>query len=106
MIILTKSRYGTESSMVIHSSYLIPWFYPFFGTLAFGFGQIFSEKYYSFSSIFGELLLIIALYLLMKEIDKDMVATASFSRFLHHVVKVTRGINYEGEPSQVLPTGG
>ncbi len=73
--------------MVIHSSYFNPWFYPFFGTLAYGVGHIFTEKYYSFSSRLGEFLLIISLYLLMKEIDKDMVATAAFSRFLNGVVK-------------------
>ena len=98
-------RYGTESSMVIHSSYLNPWFYPFFGTLAYGFGHLFSEKYYSFSSVLGEFLLIISLYLLMKEIDKDMIATASFSRFLSHVVK-SRGLTDKERENLQITTGG
>lgn len=92
--------------MVIHSSYLNPWFYPFFGTLAYGFGHIFSERYYSFSSRLGEFLLIISLYLLMKEIDKDMVATASFSRFLNHVVKSARVFKDKDKESLRVATTG
>jgi hypothetical protein len=92
--------------MVIHSSYLNPWFYPFFGTLAYGIGQVFSEKYYAFSSRLGELLLILSYYLLMKEIDKDMIVTTSFSRFLNNVVKVSqRGIEAQRETQKIHSAG-
>jgi len=90
--------------MVIHSSYLNPWFYPFFGTLLYGLGHVFTARYYSFSSKLGEFLLILSLYLLMKEIDKDMIATASFARFLNEVVK-SRARN-EKENEAVLKNEG
>jgi len=75
-------RYGTESSMVVHSSILNPWFNPFFGTLALAVGQVFSEKWFPLTSNIGLLIFVITLLLLMVEVDKDMVAADNFSVFL------------------------
>jgi len=74
-------RYGTESSMVVHSSICNPWFYAFFGTLAMGIGQLFGELY-TFMSNLGVLIFIITILLLMVEVDKDMVATNDIACFL------------------------
>jgi len=75
-------RYGTESSMVVHSSICNPWFYPFFGTLAMGVGQFFDENLYTIMSNAGTLIFTLTILLLMVEVDKDMVAADDFAWFL------------------------
>ena len=71
--------------MVVHSSLLNPWFFPFFGTVALTVGQIFPEQTYPLTSNIGFLVFIITLLLLMAEVDKDMVAADAFVDFLAQV---------------------
>lgn len=78
-------RYGSNSSMVVHSSCANPWFFPMFGTIALSVGQLFYERWYSFTSNLGLLIYTITLLALMKEIDKDIVQTAEFTDFLRQV---------------------
>ena len=73
--------------MVVHSSYLNPWFYPFFGTLVLFGGQLFSSTWYPFTSNLGFMVFIISVLLLMSEIDKDMNVAAEFADFLNQVSK-------------------
>lgn len=80
-------RYGTESSMVVHSSIFNPWFYPFFGTLALTGGQLFGTEWYSFTKNLGFLILIITLLLLMLEVDRDINETVELMDFLNQVSK-------------------
>jgi len=80
-------RYGTESSMVVHSSILNPWFYPFFGTLALTGGQLFGTQWYCISKNIGFLILIISLLLLMLEVDRDINETVELMDFLDQVAK-------------------
>ncbi|KAL3797846.1 hypothetical protein HJC23_006884 [Cyclotella cryptica] len=80
-------RYGTQSSMVVHSSICNPWFYPFFGTVAMAVGQIFGPALYPVMSNTGILLFIITLLALMAEVDKDIVATHDVACFLVQVAK-------------------
>eukprot|EP00978_Attheya_sp_CCMP212_P047277 scaffold421291_cov54-Attheya_sp.AAC.2 len=78
-------RYGTQSSMVVHSSILNPWFYPLFGTLALSAGQLFRERWFLLFSNIGLIIYLVTTLLLMSELDKDMVATSDFSLFLADV---------------------
>merc|ERR1711957_460358 len=64
-------RYGSESSMVVHSPILNIWFFPFFGTLALAAGQLFGETWYPFTSNLGSLIYIQTILMLQIEIDKD-----------------------------------
>jgi len=83
----TLWRYGSESSMIVHSSFLNVWFFPFFGTLALAGGQLFGESWYPFTSNLGFLILIVTLLMLETEIDKDINSTAEFTDFLLQVAK-------------------
>jgi len=80
-------RYGTESSLMVHSSFLNIWFFPFFGTLALAGGQLFAESWYPFTSNLGLLIFVITVLMLQTEIDKDVNITAEFTDFLHRVAK-------------------
>ncbi|KAL9179898.1 hypothetical protein ACHAXT_007868 [Thalassiosira profunda] len=80
-------RYGTESSMVVHSSIANPWFYPMFGTVAMAVGQLFGEELYTVMSNTGVLIFIITILLLMAEVDKDIVATNDVASFLVQVAQ-------------------
>lgn len=80
-------RYGTSTSMIVHSSFLNPWFSPFFGTLALTVGQIFGAIWFTTTSNAGILVYTITLILLMKQIDRDIVSFAEFTDFLHQVAK-------------------
>jgi hypothetical protein len=71
--------------MVVHSSILNPWFYPFFGTLALSAGQLFRERWFLLFSNIGLIIYLVTTILLMSELDKDMVATSDFSMFLADV---------------------
>jgi hypothetical protein len=75
-------RYGTLSSMIIHSSYCNPWISQFIGTLALAAGQVFSEKFFSVMSNAGEVIMIIMTILLMSLVDKDMSEASAFDTFL------------------------
>merc|ERR1712150_382242 len=89
-------RYGSESSMVVHSSFLDIWFSPFFGTLALAGGQLFGETWYPFTSNLGLLIYIISIIMLQTEIDKDVNITAQFTDFLHQVAKKGDAISVKG----------
>ena len=75
-------RYGTSSSMIVHSSICNPWFYCFFGTLAMAVGQLFSEQLYPVMSNTGILIFIITIEAVMVEVDKDIVAIENEASFL------------------------
>lgn len=75
-------RYGNNSAMVVHSRLINSWYFPMFGTVLLSLGQMFSDDWYPFMSNFGLLLYTGALIFLMKEIDKDIISTAEFTRFL------------------------
>jgi len=92
-------RYGTESSMVVHSSICNPWFYPFFGTLAMGVGQFFDEQLYTIMSNAGMLIFIITILLLMGEVDKDMVVADDVAWFLVTVAKKGDQIRVINDPN-------
>lgn len=78
-------RYGTESSLIVHSSFLNIWFFPFLGTLALAGGQLFGEMWYPFTSNLGLLIFIITVLMLQTEIDKDVNITVEFTDFLQQV---------------------
>ena len=75
-------RYGTSSSMIVHSSICNPWFYCFFGTLAMAAGQLFAEQLYPIMSNTGILIFIITIEAVMVEVDKDIVAIENEASFL------------------------
>jgi hypothetical protein len=94
-------RYGTQSSMVVHSSMCNPWFYPFFGTVAMAVGQIFGPELYPVMSNAGILIFVIALLALMAEVDKDMIATHNVASFLMQVGKMGDRISVTARPRAV-----
>lgn len=73
--------------MVVHSSVLNPWFFPFFGTLALACGQLFDEELYPIMSDTGMLIFVITTLALMTEVDKDIIATHDVARFLVQVAQ-------------------
>ncbi|KAL7454594.1 hypothetical protein ACHAWC_007454 [Mediolabrus comicus] len=99
-------RYGTSSSMIVHSSICNPWFYSFFGTLFMAAGQLFSEKLYPIMSNTGLLIYIITVEAVMVEVDKDIVAIENEASFLVCValkgdqISVVRPTNGAVEPQQ------
>jgi len=82
---VTLWRYGTESAMVVHSSCVNPWFYPFFGTFSVFCGQLFPKEWYPFTSNVGFLVLIGSILHLMSHIDKDVTATSELNEFLGQI---------------------
>ena len=87
--------------MVIHSSMCNPWFYPLFGTIAMGIGQIFGPSLYPVMSNAGILMFIITLLALMAEVDKDMVATHDVKNFLVQVANLGDEISVTPHPRAV-----
>lgn len=87
--------------MVVHSSMCNPWFYPFFGTVAMGVGQIFGPELYPVMSNAGMLIFIIALLALMAEVDKDMVETHKIKSFLMQVANIGDEISVTPHPRAV-----
>ena len=73
--------------MVVHSSILNLWFFPFFGTLALAGGQLFGETWYPFTSNLGLLIFVTTMLMLQSEIDTDVKITAEFTDFLQQVAK-------------------
>ncbi len=73
--------------MIVHSSFMNPWFAPFFGTIALTVGQFFGSIWFAVTSNFGLLIYTITLILLMRQIDRDIVSFAEFTDFLHQVAK-------------------
>lgn len=84
---ITLWRYGTSTSMIVHSSFLNPWFFPFFGTVALIVGHFFDAKWFAVTSNCGVLIYTVTLILLMRQIDRDIVSFAEFTDFLHQVAK-------------------
>lgn len=89
-------RYGSESSMVVHSSFLNIWSFPFLGTLALFGGQLFGETWYPFTSNLGLLIFVTTVLMLQTEIDKDVNVTAEFTDFLQQVQKKGNSITFKG----------
>lgn len=75
-------KYGTTSSMVVHSSPLNPWFVPLFGTLALIGGTWFGQKWYSLLSNVGIFVFVVAILLLVLEVNKDLRAAVELNVFL------------------------
>jgi hypothetical protein len=106
-------RYGTSSSMIVHSSICNPWFYSFFGTLFMAAGQLFSEKLYPIMSNTGLLIYIITVEAVMVEVDKDIVAIENEASFLVcvalkgdqiSVVRPTNGVVEHQQQNEETPT--
>jgi hypothetical protein len=74
-------RYGSNSSMIIHSSYLNPWVSQLVGTIGLVAGQ-FPKEDFKITSNAGEALLVMTIIFLMHEVDKDMNAANEFVDFL------------------------
>lgn len=79
--------------MIVHSSFINPWFAPFFGTLVLAIGQLFTVKLFAVLSNAGLLVYTITLILLMKQIDRDIVSFSEFTDFLQQVAKKGNEIN-------------
>ena len=78
--------YGSNSSMVIHSSYFNPWMSQLIGTLALAVTQIVgTAQVYPLTSALGNVILVVCILVLMFEVDKDMQAAAEFSDFLGEI---------------------
>jgi hypothetical protein len=71
--------------MIVYSSFLNPWFAPFFGTCALAVGQIFNVSWFAVSSNTGLLIYTITLILLVRQIDRDIVSFLEFTDFLSQV---------------------
>uniref|UniRef100_A0A7S4RTW4 Transmembrane protein n=2 Tax=Ditylum brightwellii TaxID=49249 RepID=A0A7S4RTW4_9STRA len=97
-------RYGTESSMVVHSSCWNPWFSLFFGTIFLFIGECFSEKWYPISSNTGFVLFIISYLHLMTEVDKDMKAASEFVEFLSQVKDTGDAFSVRRQPQHYNST--
>ncbi|GMH85997.1 hypothetical protein TrVE_jg10153 [Triparma verrucosa] len=77
-------RYGSNSSMIIHSSYLNPWICMFLGTLVLASGQ-FPRSHFKTTSNAGEAFLVLSIMFLMNEVDRDMSAASEFTDFLEAI---------------------
>mmetsp|Transcript_4670 Transcript_4670/g.5359 ORF Transcript_4670/g.5359 Transcript_4670/m.5359 type:complete len:357 (+) Transcript_4670:214-1284(+) len=86
-------RYGTNTSMIVHSSFLNPWFGPFFGTTALFLGQLVDGQWFASASNAGQFIYSITLILLMRQIDRDIVSFEEFTDFLDQVAKKGDEIN-------------
>jgi len=75
-------KYGTKSSMVVHSSPLNPWFTPFFGTLALIAGQWFGAKWFPLLSNVGIFVFCVSILFLVLEVNKDLRAAVELNVFL------------------------
>ncbi|KAL3770879.1 hypothetical protein ACHAW5_003967 [Stephanodiscus triporus] len=76
-----------SNSTEINFDDISPWFYPFFGTLAMGAGQLFGDNLYAIMSNAGVLIFVITILILMNEVDKDMVANDDVACFLVQVAQ-------------------
>jgi len=74
-------RYGSNSSMIIHSSYLNPWVWQLIGTIGLAAGQ-FPRENFRITSNSGEAFLVMTIIFLMNEVDKDLKAATEFVDFL------------------------
>lgn len=75
--------YGSNRSMIIHSSYVNPWISLLLGTVALAITQILgSERIYPLTSSLGYVIIVVSILVLMVEVDKDMQAADDFSDFL------------------------
>lgn len=75
-------KYGTTSSMVVHSSPLNPWFSPFFGTLGLTVGQWFGARLFPLLSNVGIFIFIGSILFLVLEVNKDLRAAVELNVFL------------------------
>eukprot|EP00521_Asterionellopsis_glacialis_P006376 CAMPEP_0195283806 /NCGR_PEP_ID=MMETSP0707-20130614/2229_1 /TAXON_ID=33640 /ORGANISM="Asterionellopsis glacialis, Strain CCMP134" /LENGTH=299 /DNA_ID=CAMNT_0040343041 /DNA_START=492 /DNA_END=1391 /DNA_ORIENTATION=+ len=75
-------RYGTEHSMVVHSSFWNPWFSPFFGTIALLGGQMFGPRWYALLSNLGFYVFIEFILLLLPEVERDWDEANELQNFL------------------------
>ena len=73
--------------MIVHSSFINPWFGPFFGTLILVLGHVVTGRWFAISSNTALLIYTVTLILLMRQIDRDIVAFAEFTDFLRQVAK-------------------
>ena len=75
-------KYGTKSSMVVHSSPLNPWFSPLFGVLALIVGQWFGPKLFPLLSNVGIFVFFVSILFLVLEVNKDLRAAVELNVFL------------------------
>lgn len=86
-------RYGSSSSMVVHSTCCNPWCYLFFASLVNLATQCFPGQYYPLTLNIGNIVYVFCILLLLREVDKDMDKTEDFSDFL----KQMKGIRNDCE---------
>jgi len=88
-------RYGANSSMVVHSSYINPWMCLFLGNLFLFLGHSLAHAmHYPLTSNLGEIGMVSMVLVLLDEVNKDVKAANEFSDFLGMVVDEEMG---EGE---------
>lgn len=89
-------RYGSASSIVVHSSFFNPWCYLFFASIINICTQFFSLGIYPLTSNIGYIVFIISILMLLIEIDKDMDHAEDFANFLSQIKKLPEeDIDYE-----------
>mmetsp|Transcript_16345 Transcript_16345/g.33298 ORF Transcript_16345/g.33298 Transcript_16345/m.33298 type:complete len:343 (-) Transcript_16345:52-1080(-) len=74
--------YGSNSSMIIHASWLNPWVCQFIGTVGLACGQLPAGPHFKLTSNAGESFLVLSIAFLMNEVDRDMSAAREFTDFL------------------------
>eukprot|EP00520_Triparma_pacifica_P012691 CAMPEP_0118654804 /NCGR_PEP_ID=MMETSP0785-20121206/12586_1 /TAXON_ID=91992 /ORGANISM="Bolidomonas pacifica, Strain CCMP 1866" /LENGTH=380 /DNA_ID=CAMNT_0006547491 /DNA_START=110 /DNA_END=1252 /DNA_ORIENTATION=- len=89
-------RYGSNSSMIIHSSYLNPWVWQLIGTLGLAAGQ-FPKDDFKITSNSGEAFLVLTIIFLMNEVDKDMKAANEFVDFLEAIEDKTNSADEKAQ---------
>jgi len=97
-------RYGTTSSMVVHSSMANQWFSMFFGTIALAVSQFFNSIWFPLASNIGLTIFVMSHLLIMYEVDRDMDAADKFAEFLKQVAIVGNGPMPSTATAPVVPT--
>jgi hypothetical protein len=84
-------KYGTTSSMVVHSSPLNPWFSPLFGTLALIGTQWCGLRLFSILSNLGIFIYTESILYLLLEVNKDLQAAYELNEFLEAFDEMREG---------------
>lgn len=89
-------KYGSSSSMVVHSSFFTPWCSLFIASIINLIAQLFESDIYPLTSNIGYIVYIFSILMLLIEIDKDMDHAEDFANFLRQIKKMPEeDINHE-----------
>eukprot|EP00612_Vaucheria_litorea_P000191 CAMPEP_0171451748 /NCGR_PEP_ID=MMETSP0945-20130129/123_1 /TAXON_ID=109269 /ORGANISM="Vaucheria litorea, Strain CCMP2940" /LENGTH=320 /DNA_ID=CAMNT_0011976259 /DNA_START=276 /DNA_END=1238 /DNA_ORIENTATION=- len=94
-------RYGSNASMVVHSTWLNKWLALFVGSVVMFAGQFPPEPVFRFTSAFGLTVLLAAMLLVYGEIEKEEKLRAHFAQFL----EVEDGPSREEKSSKDMNSG-